>query len=154
MTMDPGRRVYVSSVPYESERVYAAAIYCSDGRIGDQIDDFLHHGLGLPRYDRVTCPGGPVALSGRFDAFWDARGIDQQLRFLAQVHDVRTVVLITHDGCAYYARRLSVPADQMEAEQRGDLEKATGGVQRLMPNARVRRFFARRTGTEICFEDA
>jgi hypothetical protein len=151
MVKSPTPQSYVSSLPYEAARVYAAAVYCSDGRIGDHVDDFLHHGLGLPRYDRVACPGGPVALSGRFQAFWDARGAEEQLRFLAQVHDVRTVVLIAHANCAYYGTRLSIPADRLEAEQRDDLRKATVAVHRLMPNADVRRYFAQLSGTEVRF---
>ena len=66
MVKAPAPSSFVSSLPYEAARIYAAAVYCSDGRIGDHVDDFLHNGLGLPRYDRVACPGGPVALSGRF----------------------------------------------------------------------------------------
>jgi hypothetical protein len=144
--------VFVSSVPYESERIYAAAVYCSDGRIGDQVDDFLHHGLSLPRYDRVACPGGPVALSGRFSASWDTRGVEEQLRFLGQVHDVRTVVLIAHASCAYYARRLMIPSDDLEREQLADLQKATTTVNRLLWNVAVHRYFARRSGAEVSFE--
>lgn len=143
---------FVSSVPYESERIFAAAVYCSDGRIGDQVDDFLHHGLGLPRYDRVACPGGPVALSGRFSASWDTRGVEEQLRFLGQVHDVRTVVLIAHASCAYYSHRLSIPAEHLEREQVTDLERATMTVNRLLWKVAVQRFFARKNGTEISFE--
>lgn len=145
---------FTSALPYEAARVYAAAVYCSDGRIGDHVDDFLHRGLGLPRYDRVACPGGPVALSGRFQAFWDARGVEEQLRFLAQVHDVKTVVLIAHDPCAYYLKRLAVPPDRVDGEQREDLQKALVTVQRLMPGASVLRYLARLSGAEIRFDAA
>jgi hypothetical protein len=133
---------FVSSVPYEGARIYAAAVYCSDGRIGDHVDDFLHNGLGLPRYDRVACPGGPVALSGRFQAFWDARGVEEQLRFLA------------HANCAYYLTRLSIPPHGLEAAQREDLAKATTTIQRLMPTATVKRYRASLSGTEIRFDAA
>jgi len=156
MTKTAGFRTpaFVSSLPYVGERVYAAAIYCSDGRIGDHVDDFLHHGLNLPRYDRVAVPGGPVALSGRFQAFWDSRGVEEQLRFLAQVHDVKTVVLIAHGNCAYYLRRLGIAPDCVEAEQREDLHKATGAVHRLMSAATVRRYMAQIHGSEVRFEAA
>lgn len=143
---------FVSSIPYEAARIYAAAVYCSDGRIGDHVDDFLHNGLGLPRYDRVACPGGPVALSGRFQAFWDARGVEEQLRFLAHVHDVKTVVLIAHANCAYYLKRLAIPPDALEAAQREDLAKSTATVQRLMPAATVKRYLAHLKGAEIRFD--
>ena len=145
---------FVSALPYEAARIYAAAVYCSDGRIGDHVDDFLHNGLGLPRYDRVACPGGPVALSGRFQAFWDARGVEEQLRFLAQVHDVRTVVLIAHASCAYYLRRLNIPAARLDAEQREDLKKATGTVQRLMPSATVMCYLAHIADDQMRFDVA
>ncbi|HVH57253.1 MAG TPA: carbonic anhydrase [Vicinamibacterales bacterium] len=143
---------FVSSVPYIGERIFAAAVYCSDGRIGDQVDDFLHHGLGLPRYDRLACPGGPVVLSGRSAAYWDSRGVEEQLRFLAQVHDVRTVVLIAHEGCAYYLHRLAIAPHNAQAEQRDDLQRAVMAVNRVVPRANVLRFFARRSGHEVSFE--
>jgi hypothetical protein len=44
-------RIYESPTPYEAARIHAAAIYCSDGRVGEQIDEFLHQrlreGLGV-----------------------------------------------------------------------------------------------------------
>jgi hypothetical protein len=140
-------------VPYIGDRIFAAAVYCSDGRIGDQVDDFLHHGLGFPRYDRLACPGGPVVLSGRPAAYWDSRGIEEQLRFLGQVHDVRKVVLIAHEGCAYYLRRLSIAADSAEREMRDDLHRATMTVSRLIPNAMVLRYLVHREGQEISFHE-
>lgn len=152
MIKAPAPSAFVSSLPYEAARIYAAAVYCSDGRIGDHVDDFLHNGLGLPRYDRVACPGGPVALSGRFQAFWDARGVEEQLRFLAQVHDVKTVVLIAHANCAYYLKRLSIAAAAVEAAQREDLAKATFTVNRVMPGATVRRYLATMTDAQIKFD--
>lgn len=147
-----GRFTFVSSVPYETERICAAAIYCSDGRVGDQIDEFLHHGLGFPRYDRVACPGGPVVLADRFQAFWDARGVEEQVRFLTQAHDVKTVVLIAHEGCAYYARRLAIAAELIEFEQKEDLYRATKTVHRLASSAAVKRYMARQVGKQIAFE--
>lgn len=152
-SMPSSRPVFISDVPYDVERVHAAAVYCSDGRIGDQIDDFLHHGLGFQNYDRVTCPGGPVALTpDRFAAFWDARGIEEQIRFLTRVHDVRTIVLIAHAGCAYYSIRLGIPNDQIEAEQKADLRKASLTIRRLAPDVMIKRFLASPAGTGIGFE--
>jgi hypothetical protein len=147
-------RVYVSPTPYRAERIYAAAMYCSDGRIGDQIDEFLHLGIGFPRYDRLVCPGGPVALSGRLMALWDARGVEEQVRFLVQIHDIKTVVLVAHEGCAYYAHRLAVPPARIESEQREDLRKAAEAIARLAPGVTVTRYFARHVGTGIGFEPA
>src|SRR5690606_3413857 len=44
----PGRRLsmkYESTVPYVPERIHAAAMYCSDGRVGEHFDDFLTNSL-------------------------------------------------------------------------------------------------------------
>ena len=46
---------------FDENRIRAAALYCSDGRFGEQIDDFLHNGLKLPRCDRLVVPGGAAA---------------------------------------------------------------------------------------------
>jgi carbonic anhydrase-like protein len=143
---------YISSAPYEGERIYAAAVYCSDGRLGDHIDEFLHKGLSLPRYDRVACPGGPVALAGRLTAYWESRGVEDQLRFLARVHEIRRVILIAHSGCAYYSQRLAVPVEKLEAEQRQDLQKALSTVERLMPGIEVARYLAHVIGKEVAFQ--
>ncbi|HET9317007.1 MAG TPA: carbonic anhydrase [Vicinamibacteria bacterium] len=143
---------YVSALAYEPARIYAAAVYCSDGRLGDHIDDFLHNGLRLPRYDRVACPGGPVALAGRLAAHWEARGVEEQLRFLVQVHEIRKVVLIAHVGCAYYSRKLLLPPEQVEPEQLEDLQKARWGVERLVPGIEVAAYLLRVAGTEVAFD--
>jgi hypothetical protein len=145
-------RVYRSPIPYETARINAAALYCSDGRIGDHMDEFLHQGLALPRYDRVACPGGPVALAGRLLAFWESRGVLEQLRFLVQVHEVRQVVLIAHGGCAYYHERLGMEPAKAESEQREDLARAASAVQRIDAALEVAGFFAHLEGTTVSYE--
>jgi hypothetical protein len=152
MRTTPPEHVYQSPIPYEGTRINAAAVYCSDGRIGDHIDDFLHEGLGLPRYDRLACPGGPMALAGRLLAFWEARGVDDQLRFLTRVHAVSQVVLIAHAGCAYYRERLGFEAAVTETEQRFDLVGAGATVQRIQPTIEVAAFFAHVDADAVSFE--
>ena len=144
--------VYESPTPYEHARIHAAAIYCSDGRVGEQIDEFLHHGLGLPRYDRVAVPGGPACLAGSLVTFQEARGVEDALRFLIRVHDLEKVVLIAHEGCAYYRERLGVPDSSLLTEQRQDLEKAARTVRRFHDGLGVEAFLARTSGARIRFE--
>lgn len=141
---------YESSLTYEEARIGAAAVYCSDGRVGEQMDDFLHRGLALPRYDRLACPGGPAALAGRLLAFWECQGVEHQLRFLASSHGLRKVVLIAHQGCAYYSQRLGVKEAELELQQRHDLELAAAAVTRLGLEALT--FYARRSGERVRFE--
>src|SRR2546428_8829531 len=144
--------VYESPTPYEQARIHAAAIYCSDGRVGEQIDEFLHHELGLPRYDRVAVPGGPACLAGSLVTFQEARGVEDAMRFLIRVHDLRQVVLIAHEGCAYYRERLGVPDASLMTEQRQDLEKAARTVRKFHDALEVQTFLARTSGARIRFE--
>src|SRR5262249_42272201 len=146
------RVVYESLQPYEDARIHAAAVYCSDGRIGEQIDDFLHNGLGLPRYDRVAVPGGPACLAGRLMAFWEARGVEDQLRFLAQVHGLTRVVLIAHEGCAYYAQRLAIPPAEVMRAQREARGRARRRGETPLAGVPGEPYVARLPGASVRFE--
>src|SRR3954451_11020458 len=89
--------LYSSCTPFDEVRVGAAAVYCSDGRFGEQMDEFLHEGLGLPRYDRVAMPGGAACLTGHAIAFHDQYALERQLKFLITHHALTRVVLIAHE---------------------------------------------------------
>ena len=108
MEPTPNQLFFESSVRFESSRIHAVAVYCSDGRFGEQVDELLHAGLGLPRYDRLAVPGGAACLARHFETFREEDGVIEQLRFLLTVHRVQRVVLIAHEGCAFYSERLRV----------------------------------------------
>jgi hypothetical protein len=152
MAEPPPAPAFASSIPYEPTRINAAAVYCADGRVGDHVDEFLHQSLGLPRYDRLACPGGPAALAGRLLAFWEARGVPDQLRFMVRAHELRQVILIGHDGCAYYRERFGLAGEQGEAEQRLDLARAASAVQRIDEALEVAAFYARVQHGALAFE--
>jgi len=142
--------VFVSSLPFEPERVHAAAIYCSDGRFGDQVDDFLHHHLGLPNYDRLTVPGGPAWLGFRSDRLGQYALIRDQLDFLVQVHRLERVVLIGHYGCAYYLRDGGDP-ESMLPVQLQEIRDAAGVVQAWFAGLQVDTFLARAGDERVHF---
>ena len=102
--------IYQCKLPFEASRIQAAAIYCSDGRFGEHMDDFLHNALKLPRYDRLTIPGGVACLGGHFRSFREEDALLAHLRFLIAVHRLRRVVLIAHEECAFYSEGLHLPA--------------------------------------------
>jgi hypothetical protein len=143
---------YSSPIRFDANRIRAAAVYCSDGRFGEQIDNLLHDQLELPRYDRLAIPGGAACLAGHFNAYREEEGVAEQLRFLIGVHDVRRVVLIAHQDCAYYTDWLRIAPLQLEARQREDLLKAIRHVKRLGASVEVLAFFARRQGECVTFE--
>ncbi len=143
---------YESRLAYERTRIRAGAIYCSDGRIGEHFDDFLQNGLGLPRYDRVALPGGPACIAGHPQAHLEEQGVVDELNFLAEVHGLNRIVLIAHEGCAFYGTRLELEGRRMELVQRADLVRAAAFVCRVTKIGRVEAFFARLTADRVVFE--
>jgi hypothetical protein len=141
-----------SALTYVSERMHVAAVYCSDGRIGEHFDDFLQNGLGLPRYDRVALPGGPACLAGYAEARVAQDGAVDELRFLITAHELTRVVLIQHEGCAFYQQRLAVPAVHMEKLQRADLVRAAYFIRHTTSLERIDAYFARKADGAILFE--
>jgi len=143
---------YDSALPYVGARIHAAAIYCSDGRVGDHFDDFLHKGLELPRYDRVALPGGPACLAGHTEAHLEEQGVIDELKFLVDAHELKRIVLIQHQGCAFYAQRLHLPEHLLESQQRIDLVKAADFIHRITGIKRVDAYFAARDSSQVRFE--
>lgn len=143
---------YESRLRYESARIHAAAIYCSDGRLGEHFDDFLQQGLSLPRYDRVTLPGGPACLAGHPQAHLEEQGVVDELKFLVEVHRLKRVVLIAHQGCAFYAARLELKEPRLELVQRADLVRAAAFVHRVTGLGAIEAYFARLEEDRVRFE--
>jgi hypothetical protein len=143
--------MFDSKSPYEPERVHAAAIYCSDGRLGDHFDDFLTNGLKLPRCDRVALPGGPAALAEHVQTKLAHDAVADELQFLIEVHGLDRVVLIQHQNCAFYTRRLGLSGFEVEVEQRKDLSSAAQFVRKIT-GVQVDCYFARRMDGAVRFE--
>ena len=145
--------MFESSEPFVVERIHAAAVTCSDGRWGHHVDEFLEKSLVLPRYDRVAVPGGAGALAGHLATWKEEAAIEHQLALLAEVHDLTRVVLVAHQDCAFYTVRLRIAGEQLERQQRSDLETASHRIERMHHGLRVERWFARRVGERVRFEE-
>ncbi len=148
----PTAAAYESRLPYDRNRIRAAAIYCSDGRIGEHFDDFLQNGLGLPRYDRVALPGGPACLAGHPQAHLEEQGVVDELNFLVEVHGLKRIVLIAHESCAFYSTRLELKDRRLELVQRADLVRAAAYVHRVTSIESVEAYFARIEQGRVLFE--
>src|SRR6185295_6253163 len=90
---------FVSPIPFVTERIGAAAIYCSDGRYGAIMDDFFHETLLMPHYDRVAIPGGPASLAGHLLAMRERSALERQVKFLIEAHELTRIVMIAHQDC-------------------------------------------------------
>ena len=143
---------YESTVRYDASRIHAAAMYCSDGRVGEHFDDFLQNGLSLPRYDRLCLPGGPACVAGHPQAHLEEQGVIDELQFLVEVHQLRRIVLIAHSGCAFYGNRLGLKEPRLELVQRADLVRAAAFVHRVTGLDAIDAYFARLTDGRMKFE--
>ncbi len=139
MTPEPWR----FSEPFPSERVGAAAIYCSDGRFGGAFDDFLHRELKLPHYDRFAVPGGAAVLAGHISAYREEEALREQLKFLIESHGLERIVLIAHRNCGFYLKKLHVPEERLRDRQEADLAKAAESIHSIAPRVRVEGYLAR-----------
>jgi hypothetical protein len=143
---------YKSQIPYVAARIHAAAIYCSDGRVGEHFDDFLQNGLSLPRYDRVALPGGPACLAGHTEAHLEEKGVIDELKFLVDAHHLERIILVAHEACAFYSERLHLPQQYLEAQQCIDLVKAAEFIRRITGIDAIDGYFARHDAGKIYFE--
>ena len=143
---------YQSTLPYETQRIHAAALYCSDGRVGEHFDDFMHNGLKLPRYDRIALPGGPACLAGYSQAQLEEAGVIDELRFLIHAHELGRVILIQHEHCAFYGVRLGVKPERMTQLQKADLVRAAYVIRKVTSLERIEGYFARRDKGRVIFE--
>jgi hypothetical protein len=144
--------MYDSKTPYEPLRIHAAAIYCSDGRLGEHFDDFIINGLRLPRYDRLALPGGPAALAQHDETRLEHAAVADELKFLVEVHGLERVVLIQHQNCAFYTSRLGLRGFEVESQQRDDLIAAAAFVREVTRVDRIDAYFARQFDGLVRFE--
>lgn len=143
---------YESRVKYEKNRIHAAAIYCSDGRLNEHFDDFLQNGLCLPRYDRVALPGGPASLAGHPESRLEEQGVVDELKFLVEVHKLKRLVLIEHQACAFYATRIGLSEPRLELVQKADLVRAAAFANRVTGLVNIEGYFARLVDGVVKFE--
>lgn len=146
---------FTSPIPFEHERIGAAAVYCSDGRYGEHMDDFLHNCLGLPRYDRVAVPGGAACLAGHMLAMRERSALDRQLKFLVEGHGLRRLVLIAHEDCGFYRSHVhpsKLKRQPLEELQAADLAAVAALLRDYNRGLEIDAYFARKVEGLVRFE--
>ena len=123
--------VYTSKAQWTPERPRVLVSCCSDGRLQEAVDEFLHTHLNIRAYDRFYAPGGPGALTPGGYEFLRATQYRDDLAFLVRAHKVEELLLIFHGSapggpdeatCAYYKRVLpGAGADAVREQQGRDL---------------------------------
>jgi hypothetical protein len=153
MTRQPNQMFHESQLPFRDEPIASAAVYCSDGRLGDHVDDLVRRRLKVAQFDRLAVPGGPAVLVEHAPCFFEMQGLTRQLQFLVEAHQLRRVFLIAHEGCLYYLHRLRIPPQDLEAHQRRDLQEAAGRVRQMFQGLSVHAIFAHVDGQRVRFEN-
>jgi hypothetical protein len=124
---------FFARTPWNGARPQALALCCSDGRWHPAMVEFLAH-KGLDRADLYVVPGGPACYDSWASSPTDAAAFDSAFRLLMEHHDIRSIWLVAHEGCAYYrVRHPLVPAEQIEVVQREDLLNARDLLLRRYP---------------------
>jgi hypothetical protein len=148
----PNQSAYTSSIPLHAQGFTTGAVFCSDGRFADQVDDFLHNGLGLPGYDRLAVAGGPACFAGHFLAYREEEGAVSHLKFLARLHGLKRLVLISHEGCGFYRDFLRVREFDLIQKQCEDLVRAARRVRDAAGHLEIEAHFARIADGSVRFE--
>jgi carbonic anhydrase len=111
----------------------ALFIGCSDGRIAAPLAA-LQADLGALDANRLMVPGGPLPLT-RPGA--ERRVALDCIREIVEVHDVRTIYLVSHQECAAYERALGgLGFDQQELLER-DLRRVKTLLETTFPGVEV-----------------
>lgn len=111
---------------WSSDRPHTLVIACSDGRLQEQTDAFLHRQLELAGFDRFYVPGGGGALASSGRDFIRADQLRKECAYLIQLHEITRVILLFHGPsasgpahavCADYKRKLPFATPEMLRDQ-------------------------------------
>lgn len=145
------RAPFVAKVPYQASHPSALALYCSDGRFTEAVEE-LFRSLGHERLDTMTMPGGPGLFNVWIAGMGDSGAVTGGARFLIEAHAIRRVLLIAHEGCGFYRKHLSGrTAEQIRAQQEEDLHTASRALASARPGLRIDAYYAMVAGEHVSF---
>jgi hypothetical protein len=141
-----------SKVAFTKEHPKALAVYCSDGRFTDAVEE-LAHSLGHPRVDVLCMPGGPALLDLGSASFSALEAMRTSASFLIRGHATKHVVLINHDGCGYYRERYRFETpEEIVQKQHEDLRAAALWILGAHPDVSIAMYFAKPDAGKIAFQ--
>ncbi|WP_224368557.1 carbonic anhydrase [Hyalangium versicolor] len=144
---------FVAKMPYEAAHPDVLAVYCSDGRFTEPVEELARH-LGHGRIDTLTLPGGPGLLNRWSADYMESDMVTRAANFLIRGHHIQEVLLLAHAGCGYYQSRHGALGAEFIAEQQlKDLEAAAEELRKAHPGLVVHKYFVRPDGKKILFEE-
>lgn len=133
----------VSKRKFDEAHPDALAVYCSDGRFTDAVEDLLES-LGRTRLDTMTLPGGPALFELTTADFAGLEAMRTAASFLVRGHGIKHVVLLAHEGCGYYrSRNPGAESQALIEKQVTDLRGAARWFHGAMPQVDIRLYYAR-----------
>ena len=121
------------------------AIHCGDYRFQSAFQEFLNRSLNLDgNYDLMVIPGGPLSLTlveylPKFPwASW------KWLRFFAEQHKVRKLILIQHQDCGFYKtmpHHLHASPEPRERQEQ-DLRRVRDAMKKDFPQLTLETYYA------------
>jgi len=120
-------------------------IHCGDFRFQGAFYEFLNGVLHVDEnYDLMVIPGGPLSLALLERHSDDSRAAWKWVRYFADRHGIRRVVLIQHQDCAWYQEAppgVHSPG-ALRQRQQEDLARISGLLKKSFPDVRVEAYFA------------
>lgn len=122
---------YITRTRWNQNRPRSLVVACSDGRLQENLDEFLHAHLGITHYDRLYAPGGGGALVSSGVELLRPEQFRRECRFLLGAHGIQEFYLIFHGPaeagpeeamCGDYRRKL--PRATVEAVRKRQEEDA------------------------------
>jgi hypothetical protein len=141
---------FVAQVPFNAGYPTALAIYCSDGRFTEAVEELLHH-LGHKRLDTLTLPGGPGLLNPWASSVLESQHVLRSAQMLIKNHGITEIVLLAHAGCGHY--KLTCPglsAADMKKRQIADLALAAEALD--SEAVKIHRYWLEPDGERVRFE--
>jgi len=135
-------RTFVATEAFEPAHPKMLALYCSDGRFTNSVEELLHE-LGHRRVDTVTLPGGPALFNVWLAGFSESDAIQRGTSFLVEGHRIERVALFAHAGCGFYKARMpNQPPERIREQQVTDLRSAGVFLRQRHSSLRVTLYYA------------
>ncbi len=143
---------HAAKVAFDKKHPDALAIYCSDGRFTDAVEELLHS-LGHARLDVLCMPGGPALLDLGSASFSALEAMRTSASFLIRGHSTKHAVLLSHEGCGYYKERYRFEtAEEIVKQQKDDLRTAAAWLAGAHPDLKIALYYVKAEGNKIGFQ--
>jgi hypothetical protein len=146
------RAPFIADVAYDASHPDALALYCSDGRFTEAVEELLHS-LGHARLDTLTMPGGPGLFNLWIAGTVDSTAVAGSAKFLIVAHQIKRVIVIAHEGCGYYRKHLGGRStSDIKKQQEDDLRLAARTLESSRSGLRVDAYYARVADGHVAFD--